>query len=160
MEHLCLLIYRLLINDYTKMAFFTESQNGDRIKLILWIICITITGHCSLIFPFYIHINLLLNALLRLSAAFSNGIWPLWLYKEWKSNEGCIRKVCCFSRLHTAVNAGLYMFIMICALIHISQYFRLLAKLEKADRAFCFTSGMAALAAVTRLVGTGTFIIL
>ncbi|CAA3007684.1 cystathionine beta-lyase, chloroplastic [Olea europaea subsp. europaea] len=32
---------------------------------------------------------------------------------------------------------------------------RLLAKLDKADRALCFTSGMAALAAVTRLVGTG-----
>lgn len=32
---------------------------------------------------------------------------------------------------------------------------RLLAKLDKADRALCFTSGMAALAAVTHLVGTG-----
>uniref|UniRef100_A0A803MJ94 cysteine-S-conjugate beta-lyase n=1 Tax=Chenopodium quinoa TaxID=63459 RepID=A0A803MJ94_CHEQI len=32
---------------------------------------------------------------------------------------------------------------------------RLLAQLDKADRAFCFTSGMAALAAVTRLIGTG-----
>ncbi|XP_020535767.1 cystathionine beta-lyase, chloroplastic isoform X2 [Jatropha curcas] len=31
----------------------------------------------------------------------------------------------------------------------------LLAKLDKADRAFCFTSGMAALAAVTHIVGTG-----
>ncbi|XP_041024582.1 cystathionine beta-lyase, chloroplastic [Juglans microcarpa x Juglans regia] len=31
----------------------------------------------------------------------------------------------------------------------------LLAMLDKADRAFCFTSGMAALAAVYRLVGTG-----
>ncbi|KAJ4706667.1 Cystathionine beta-lyase, chloroplastic [Melia azedarach] len=31
----------------------------------------------------------------------------------------------------------------------------LLAKLDKADRAFCFTSGMAALAAVTHLVGIG-----
>ncbi|KAF6153055.1 hypothetical protein GIB67_034777 [Kingdonia uniflora] len=31
----------------------------------------------------------------------------------------------------------------------------LLAKLDKADRAFCFTSGMAALAAVSHLVGTG-----
>ncbi|KAJ4969628.1 hypothetical protein NE237_002727 [Protea cynaroides] len=31
----------------------------------------------------------------------------------------------------------------------------LLAKLDKADRAFCFTSGMAALSAVTHLVGTG-----
>lgn len=30
-----------------------------------------------------------------------------------------------------------------------------MAKLEKADRALCFTSGMAALAAVTRLIGTG-----
>lgn len=36
---------------------------------------------------------------------------------------------------------------------------RLLAKLEKADRAFCFTSGMAALSAVAQLVGTGTFFI-
>ncbi|GAB2295591.1 hypothetical protein Dimus_029751 [Dionaea muscipula] len=35
----------------------------------------------------------------------------------------------------------------------------LLAKLEKADRALCFTSGMAALAAVTRLVGTGEEIV-
>ncbi|XVF56266.1 hypothetical protein PTKIN_Ptkin06aG0105300 [Pterospermum kingtungense] len=32
---------------------------------------------------------------------------------------------------------------------------QLLAKLEKADRAFCFTSGMAALSAVANLVGTG-----
>ncbi|XP_047330454.1 cystathionine beta-lyase, chloroplastic [Impatiens glandulifera] len=32
---------------------------------------------------------------------------------------------------------------------------RLLAKLDKADRAFCFTSGMAALAAVTHLIGAG-----
>ncbi|KAJ4947986.1 hypothetical protein NE237_014189 [Protea cynaroides] len=31
----------------------------------------------------------------------------------------------------------------------------LLAKLDKADRAFCFTSGMAALSAVAHLVGTG-----
>lgn len=31
----------------------------------------------------------------------------------------------------------------------------LLAKLDKADRAFCFTSGMAALAAVSRLVKAG-----
>ena len=31
----------------------------------------------------------------------------------------------------------------------------LLAELDKADRAFCFTSGMAALAAVTHLIGTG-----
>ncbi|XVE52190.1 hypothetical protein DITRI_Ditri02bG0103100 [Diplodiscus trichospermus] len=36
---------------------------------------------------------------------------------------------------------------------------RLLAKLEKADRAFCFTSGMAALSAVTNLVGTGQEIV-
>ncbi|MBA0804092.1 hypothetical protein Gohar_014246, partial [Gossypium harknessii] len=36
---------------------------------------------------------------------------------------------------------------------------RLLAKLEKADRAFCFTSGMAALSAVANLVGTGQEII-
>ncbi|KAA8517236.1 hypothetical protein F0562_017510 [Nyssa sinensis] len=36
---------------------------------------------------------------------------------------------------------------------------RLLAKLDKADRAFCFTSGMAALAAVTHLVGTGEEIV-
>ncbi|XP_023518642.1 cystathionine beta-lyase, chloroplastic isoform X1 [Cucurbita pepo subsp. pepo] len=35
----------------------------------------------------------------------------------------------------------------------------LLAKLEKADRAFCFTSGMAALAAVAQLVGTGEEIV-
>ncbi|KAG2687319.1 hypothetical protein I3760_09G045800 [Carya illinoinensis] len=35
----------------------------------------------------------------------------------------------------------------------------LLAKLDKADRAFCFTSGMAALAAVSRLVGTGEEIV-
>ena len=33
---------------------------------------------------------------------------------------------------------------------------RLLAKLDKADRALCFTSGMAALAAITRLVATVT----
>ncbi|KAK6232103.1 Cys/Met metabolism [Theobroma cacao] len=36
---------------------------------------------------------------------------------------------------------------------------RLLAKLEKADRAFCFTSGMAALSAVAQLVGTGEEIV-
>ncbi|XP_021746959.1 cystathionine beta-lyase, chloroplastic-like [Chenopodium quinoa] len=36
---------------------------------------------------------------------------------------------------------------------------RLLAQLDKADRAFCFTSGMAALAAVTRLIGTGQEIV-
>ncbi|KAG6413682.1 hypothetical protein SASPL_126396 [Salvia splendens] len=36
---------------------------------------------------------------------------------------------------------------------------RLLAKLDKADRALCFTSGMAALAAVTRLVATGEEIV-
>ncbi|XP_057538021.1 cystathionine beta-lyase, chloroplastic [Amaranthus tricolor] len=36
---------------------------------------------------------------------------------------------------------------------------RLLAQLDKADGAFCFTSGMAALAAVTRLVGTGQEIV-
>lgn len=35
----------------------------------------------------------------------------------------------------------------------------LMAKLEKADRALCFTSGMAALAAVTRLIGTGEEIV-
>ncbi|KAK2652158.1 hypothetical protein Ddye_012014 [Dipteronia dyeriana] len=35
----------------------------------------------------------------------------------------------------------------------------LLAKLDKADRAFCFTSGMAALAAVTHLIGTGEEIV-
>ncbi|OAY40242.1 hypothetical protein MANES_09G007000v8 [Manihot esculenta] len=35
----------------------------------------------------------------------------------------------------------------------------LMAKLDKADRALCFTSGMAALAAVTHLVGTGEEII-
>ncbi|XP_022966307.1 cystathionine beta-lyase, chloroplastic isoform X1 [Cucurbita maxima] len=35
----------------------------------------------------------------------------------------------------------------------------LLAKLEKADRAFCFTSGMAALASVAQLVGTGEEIV-
>lgn len=35
----------------------------------------------------------------------------------------------------------------------------LLAKLDKADRAFCFTSGMAALAAVTRLVSNGEEIV-
>ncbi|OAY60565.1 cystathionine beta-lyase, chloroplastic isoform X1 [Manihot esculenta] len=35
----------------------------------------------------------------------------------------------------------------------------LLAKLDKADRAFCFTSGMAALAAVTHLVGNGQEIV-
>lgn len=34
---------------------------------------------------------------------------------------------------------------------------RLLAKLDKADRALCFTSGMAALSAVTHLVATGTW---
>lgn len=36
---------------------------------------------------------------------------------------------------------------------------RLMAHLDKADRAFCFTSGMAALSAVTRLVGTGQEIV-
>ncbi|KAF3614032.1 Cystathionine beta-lyase [Capsicum annuum] len=36
---------------------------------------------------------------------------------------------------------------------------KLLAELEKADRAFCFTSGMAALAAVTRLVKAGEEIV-
>lgn len=36
---------------------------------------------------------------------------------------------------------------------------RLLAKLDKADRAFCFTSGMAALSAVSHLVGTGQEIV-
>ncbi|KAJ8534209.1 hypothetical protein K7X08_007533 [Anisodus acutangulus] len=36
---------------------------------------------------------------------------------------------------------------------------KLLAELEKADRAFCFTSGMAALAAVTRLVQAGEEIV-
>ncbi|PPD86562.1 hypothetical protein GOBAR_DD16516 [Gossypium barbadense] len=36
---------------------------------------------------------------------------------------------------------------------------RLLAKLEKADRAFCFTSGMAALSAVANLVGIGQEIV-
>ncbi|XP_051140918.1 cystathionine beta-lyase, chloroplastic [Andrographis paniculata] len=35
----------------------------------------------------------------------------------------------------------------------------LIAKLDKADRALCFTSGMAALAAVTHLVGTGEEIV-
>ena len=38
--------------------------------------------------------------------------------------------------------------------------FSLLAKLDKADRAFCFTSGMAALAAVTHLLKSGNFPIL
>ncbi|XP_073052243.1 cystathionine beta-lyase, chloroplastic-like isoform X2 [Primulina eburnea] len=36
---------------------------------------------------------------------------------------------------------------------------RLLAKLDKADQALCFTSGMAALSAVTHLVGTGEEIV-
>ncbi|KAI3472261.1 hypothetical protein Pfo_029749 [Paulownia fortunei] len=36
---------------------------------------------------------------------------------------------------------------------------RLLAKLDKADRSLCFTSGMAALSAVTHLVGTGEEIV-
>lgn len=36
---------------------------------------------------------------------------------------------------------------------------RFLAKLDKADRAFCFSSGMAALTAVTRLIGTGEEIV-
>ncbi|KAJ8433145.1 hypothetical protein Cgig2_007109 [Carnegiea gigantea] len=36
---------------------------------------------------------------------------------------------------------------------------RLLAQLDKADRAFCFTSGMAALSAVTHLIGTGQEIV-
>ncbi|GLT95829.1 hypothetical protein SLE2022_134900 [Rubroshorea leprosula] len=36
---------------------------------------------------------------------------------------------------------------------------RLLAKLDKADRAFCFTSGMAALSAVTHLLETGQEIV-
>lgn len=38
--------------------------------------------------------------------------------------------------------------------------YSLLAKLDKADRALCFTSGMAALSAVAHLVGTGTFLFL
>lgn len=36
-------------------------------------------------------------------------------------------------------------------------FLSLLAKLDKADRAFCFTSGMAALAAVTHLVSNGSY---
>ncbi|CAI9090057.1 OLC1v1024746C1 [Oldenlandia corymbosa var. corymbosa] len=36
---------------------------------------------------------------------------------------------------------------------------RLLAKLDKADRALCFTSGMAALSAVTHLIGSGEEIV-
>lgn len=36
---------------------------------------------------------------------------------------------------------------------------KLLAQLDKADRAFCFTSGMAALSAVSHLVGTGQEIV-
>ncbi|XP_031404057.1 cystathionine beta-lyase, chloroplastic-like [Punica granatum] len=36
---------------------------------------------------------------------------------------------------------------------------RVLAKLDKADHAFCFTSGMAALATVTHLVGAGEEIV-
>lgn len=53
-------------------------------------------------------------------------------------------------------------FLFICVL-HIELFyfllftFSILAKLDKADRALCFTSGMAALAAVAHLVGTGTF---
>jgi cystathionine beta-lyase/cystathionine gamma-synthase len=34
-----------------------------------------------------------------------------------------------------------------------------MAKLEKADQAFCFTSGMAALAAVTHLLQSGKYLI-
>jgi len=42
-------------------------------------------------------------------------------------------------------------------LIFMFYVLSLLAKLDKADRALCFTSGMAALTAVVHLVGTGTF---
>lgn len=40
-------------------------------------------------------------------------------------------------------------------LIKFNRVFSLMAKLEKADQAFCFTSGMAALAAVTHLIQAG-----
>lgn len=51
---------------------------------------------------------------------------------------------------------------ILCFFVHpllISMFYvlSLLAKLDKADRALCFTSGMAALAAVAHLVGTGAF---
>ena len=36
-----------------------------------------------------------------------------------------------------------------------SVYFSILARLDKADRALCFTSGMAALAVVTHLIAPG-----
>lgn len=48
-----------------------------------------------------------------------------------------------------------YILISLHLLAFIPLYFSLLAKLDKADRAFCFTSGMAALAAVAHLLGTG-----
>lgn len=48
--------------------------------------------------------------------------------------------------------------LLFCKLISVLiLIFSLLAKLDKGDRAFCFTSGMAALTAVTHLVGTGAF---
>jgi len=40
-------------------------------------------------------------------------------------------------------------------LMKFNHIFSLMAKLEKADQAFCFTSGMAALAAVTHLIQSG-----
>ncbi|KAM0978527.1 hypothetical protein FF1_014487 [Malus domestica] len=54
-------------------------------------------------------------------------------------------------------------FFILCTVFIVSflfiSIFSLSAKLDKADRAFCFTSGMAALAAVAHLVGTGEEIV-
>lgn len=64
----------------------------------------------------------------------------------WKSMSNCV---------HTATNWKLTLLLSLP--LPPLKIFRLLAELEKADRAFCFTSGMAALAAVTRLLQTGIY---
>lgn len=63
--------------------------------------------------------------------------------------------------MHNVTNVILLVFIT-CLYFLLLAWFcflilSLLAKLDKADRALCFTSGMAALAAVAHLVGTGAF---
>jgi cystathionine beta-lyase/cystathionine gamma-synthase len=47
------------------------------------------------------------------------------------------------------------LYIIYCFFNKFEHTFSLMAKLEKADQAFCFTSGMAALAAVTHLLQSG-----
>jgi hypothetical protein len=46
-------------------------------------------------------------------------------------------------------------YLVVLVLMKFNHIFSLMAKLEKADQAFCFTSGMAALAAVTHLIQSG-----